>query len=319
MYSFPPLYSNSLKMSLKAYALFPQRAKLLIGAADLAQKLGIKTSAYSSHHDFIPDLYPKASYQRLLDVTIFFNTLYYFDNIFGEDCFADSGLKNKPELNQFLQLWKTADWKESPIIEVNNFAQGLLQFRERLLRHSTTDFFYRFSENLYLHLKEALCPKGQDDLQEYIISRRWTSGMDVTLDLYEYTHNSYLSASLLSNAKIQRLKYLVNIHAALSNDLFSYPAEEGSVFNLVAVLSTKLLSKEKALEEAVQLVNSFEEEFSVLYARKKEILAELPLVDYGQAEEYIDWLAHAMGASYIWQVNTNRYKHPQHYFEDMRL
>lgn len=314
--------SNLLTMSVPPKPPHPKADFIMAEAYLIANELNIISDGYDSYSDFVPDLFPEAPVDRVIDVTIFFNSLYYLDNLFGEDTYKADHVAAKPELKKLQTIWLTGQLETSLTPAINNLLVGILRFRNRLLQKSNPMFFNKLTKNLFTHLQHALVPVEYTSIEEYIASRRWTGGMDATLDLYDYVYENYLPDSILEdNEYINRLKYLCNLHPTLSNDIFSYPAEKHSKFNLInAFLETQVAcSREEAIFKAIDLVNAYDREFKSLYDRREFEISKIPSTYQKPARQYIESLRNCISASYDWQIATNRYKDPQHFLEDLRV
>ncbi|HAA24074.1 MAG TPA: hypothetical protein DCP28_36840, partial [Cytophagales bacterium] len=271
-------HSHLITMSVAPKAGHPQHDYIMAQAYELAQALNIITEGYDAYSDFVPALFPEAPADRVIDVTIFFNTLYYLDNLFGEDTLAAERQDLKPALEGLQQLWLTGkpDTSVPPILK--QLYGGMLAFRERLVAKVHPAFFKSLTHKLFLHLQHALHPADFTTVGGYISSRRWTGGMDATLALYDYVYENYLPDSLLvDHPYFTRMQYVVNLHPTLSNDIFSYPAERHSRYNLINVLqeTQAAASLEEAVFQAIELVNAYDREFKELYEQRQEVIGSL--------------------------------------------
>lgn len=323
---FPPLKttvgtSQLLTMSLRPKEAHPQTDFIMSEAYKIAKELNIISEGYADYSTFVPDLFPEAAADRVIDVTIFFNSLYYLDNLFGEDTYKADLMTAKPELKKLQTVWLTGQFEASSIPAINNLLLGILKFRNRLLQKGNALFYSKITQSLFTHLQHALAPAEYQTVEEYIESRRWSGGMDATLDLYDYVYENYLPNAILKRNKyINRLNYLCNLHPTLSNDIFSYPAEKHSKFNLINVfLETKEAhSFKEAVFKSINLVNDYDREFKKLYDNREVEIAKIEQKYRPQVRQYIESLRNCLAASYDWQISTPRYKHPKHFLRDMR-
>ena len=69
-------HSSLLTMSLRPKQPHPQTDYIMAEAYKLAKSLNIISEGYESYSDFVPDLFPEAPADRVIDVTVFFNSLY---------------------------------------------------------------------------------------------------------------------------------------------------------------------------------------------------------------------------------------------------
>lgn len=314
--------SSLLTMSVSPKKAHPQTEFILSEAQKIAENLGIMAKGYNSYSTFIPDLFPEAPADRVIDVTIFFNTLYYLNTFFGEDTFNKGVTSKKPEVARLVKLWETGVLDPSPIPEITNVCIGILKFRNTLIEKSNRNFFKKLTRNLFTHLYHALNPFDYQTLDEYITARRWSGGMDATINLYEYVYQNYIPDEILQrNPYMNRLNYICNLHPTLSNDVFSYPSEQHSRFNLIPVFigTENATGFEDSVHKVIELVNSYDQEFKYLYDNRKN---EIALIDPAYQEKvslYIENLRNCIAASYYWQIATPRYKHKDHFLTDLRI
>ncbi|MCH2043153.1 MAG: hypothetical protein MK212_03370 [Saprospiraceae bacterium] len=314
--------SSLLTMSVLPKKAHPQTDFILDEAKNIAKSLGIISKGYASYSTFIPDLFPEAPTDRVIDVTVFFNTLYYLNTFFGEDTFNRRVTSKKPEIARLVKLWETGVLVPSPIPEINNVCTGILWFRTTLMKKSNKQFFKKITKNLFTHLYHALNPFDYKTIDEYIMARRWSGGMDATINLYEYVYENYIPDEILKrNPYMNRLNYICNLHPTLSNDVFSYPSEQHSRFNLIAVfLETNHASDfEDSVHKVIKLVNTYDQEFKYLYDNRENEIALIDPAYQAKVRLYIESLRNCMAASYYWQISTARYKHKNHFLSNLRI
>lgn len=313
--------SNLMTMSISFKKSHPQKSYIIDEVFKISNNLNLIIGGYEFYAGLAAEVFPDAPVDRVIDAAVFFNLIYQFDNTFGEDTFNRAYTAEKPTFEFLKKVWLEGSIHEfSPIQQVNNFLNGMLFFRRILTEKSNPEFFQKFTKNFLTHLDYSLRDNTYTTVEEYMRSRRWTGAMDACLDLYEYVYDNYLPNSLLKeNEFIKRLSQLCHLHVSYINDVVSYPAEEHSDQNLIkAFMKIDGNSHKQAVLRAIEQVNSYDREFSELYQNKEEELEKVDAAYREQAAKHVESIRKSIATYYRWQMNTPRYRHPNHFLADFR-
>jgi hypothetical protein len=292
---------------------------------DISQKLDIILPHYDNYKTMPYFIFPETSVERLVALSVFSNLLYYID-----DCYDRHKTDPHPETADLPRIFKQT---------IKIFCQGdaaMPAERHRLydvaralhdyfLELSNDAWFHRFTHALAAHLISTTQGTSTTGLkqyasaEEYFHIRELDGGIWTTMYSIEFAADCYLPIEIHEHPHIRRMGLLCGRVATLSNDLFSYEKEViqmGSEFNLIVVLmQTESLTFEQAVHSAIQSMNNDIHEFI-------EACASVP--DFGDedlncaVQIYIQGLYALMGATWHWQMNTDRYRSPESPFVELR-
>lgn len=262
---------------------------------------------YKGYESMSLYLYPNGDANKLIDSTVFFNILYYFDEIYGEDSMMPES-KDKLSIEDILGMWSS----NNKYIE-NPLSRGIDEIK-RILNKSNKSFANKILQTLLSHIKHSLKSIRFSTIDEYIVTRLEFSGMYLSIDMMEYVYNFELTDKDISNfPEILQLRTLCARIGALSNDIFSYPKELHSSTNLIKVLiNLEDLDEDAAILKSIDIVNNDFKSFENI--RKSLFMKE----NSTHLSKYVNGLLDVVSASYHWQKDTQRYKHPLHFFLDMK-
>lgn len=266
---------------------------------------------YDNYASMSAYLYPDAPASRVIDITVFFNILYFVDEVYGED---SSNLDSVPDSKSLLSIWLDADLdKDIPYLK--KIESGMHTLKKKMIHNSNLKFITKLENTLKAHLKHVAEPFDYRTVDEYIKSRVYFSGMELSIDMIEYAYDEYTDKFDFEITKrLKKLKWLCSEIGALSNDIFSYPKEKHSRFNLVnAILfATDIGSIEESITEGIVLVNKKHTEFKLLTNQlKNKYNRNTALINYLMRLEDI------ISGSYHWQINTGRYLSKEHFIEEL--
>jgi len=294
--------------------------EILQKSEDISKQLGIVLEDYYSGYDTMSSyLYPDGNVSNVIDVTVFYNILYYFDELFGEDTKKSTYI---PSMNDILKIWLTGkiEGKNSNKKEIIGLVNGMNKIKE-ILNKADSRLANRIQISLMKHLKDSLQPKDFNNIDEYIETRLEFSGMFLTIDMMQYIYEIYLEEVLLQKIPSLNKARILSVElGALSNDIFSFPKETDSQFNLInVIMKLDKCDVTKAIDKSIELVNKKYLEFKMnINNTIKGIDIKLSSDEIIIVKKYIKGLLDIVSASYYWQLSTKRYKNPLHFFLDMK-
>lgn len=320
-------HSNQFTISTLPLEHHPRIEDILSATGRLSEALNIQLGkdSYAAHTSMTAFLYPKSGRYRIVLVNIFYDLLYYIDDLFGEDI-EGSNVAEQPNLQELMNIWLTGhingDYYQnvrSP--RIKSVCTAMQWVRTKILQTCEPPFFKKLSKLLFEHLRDQLRPDGYTDIPSYIALRRNFSGMYVAIHLTEYCYGCYLTPSIMQ--QVPSLQVAIDKCAdigGLSNDIFSYPKERHSKFNLINSFLT--LKKVKTLDEAIQasidLVNGCHNDFDEALTKAQVEAQTLSDEDRAKVLEFIEGLTSILSASYHWQLVTQRYRHDEHILQDLK-
>lgn len=309
-------HSTQLTIAKTLQELHPKSSYILDQSTTIAKELGIyESSLYEGHHTMAPYLFVNADAERVIDATIWFGSLYYLDDFFGEDIEHEI----KADFNVLFDAWMTG--KYEPITNyapLNNLYRSIAYASKRIQEQSPKAYFERYTKGLQQHLYHSLHPAEYTTVEEYIATRMHSGGMYPTIGMIEFAYDIFLEASLLETMPgLREAEDASVLIGALSNDIFSYHKEAHSKYNLLnAYLETgEAENIDEAIEKAILLVNKIYEDFKTAYNIAKEIA---DIQNNKEVRIYLDGLNVIVAASYHWQVSTNRYRSVDNVFSDLK-
>lgn len=322
-----PFNSHQLTISTLEITYHEAIQDILKATSRLTKELNIQLEqVYSAHTSMTAFLYPNSGKYRLVIANVLYDFLYYIDDLFGEDIEVLEN-EERPSLTEMMQIWKTGEvntdsleYNRSP--KIKNIYNALLWIRTKLVQSSKPAFFKKLSKLLFEHLKEQLEPKDYTTVEEYIMLRRRFGGMYPVAFLVEYCNNKYLEPDTL--AQLPSLQKAIDACAdigGLSNDIFSYPKESHSKFNLInsyIVVHPEMTMKE-AVQRSIDIVNDCHFEFDQAIEQLQIEAKVLPIKEQATVLQFANGLKDILSASYHWQFVTERFRHDNHILEDLRF
>jgi hypothetical protein len=326
--TFPISPFNSQQLTISRLKLNHHEAmeSILSSTARLSKELNLQIDqSYAAHTSMTSFLYPKSGKYKVVIVNILYDLLYYIDDLFGEDI-EDANAEDKPSLTELMYIWQTGKinevyYNELSSEKVKTVCTAMQWVRNKLFQSCEPSFFKKLSWLLFEHLRDQLKPDTYESVEEYILLRRNFSGMYVAIYLIEYCTGRYLTNEILE--KVPSLQKAIDLCAdigGLSNDIFSYPKESHSKFNLVN--SFEVLNETKTLSEAIQkaidLVNTCHVDFDKAVKQINAEISDLPVEEKATILQFTDGLKSILAATYHWQFVTERYRHDSHILEDLK-
>lgn len=287
--------------------------ELLERAKSKAKALGLYLDGlYLGHHDMSAYLYPFADEDRLIGASLMTTLLYYVDDLFGED----NKVRYSFDLENFKAAWERGEQPAARDEVEAQLYKAAASYGADFRAAVPKDFWNYYQGYLYMHLDHSLQPCLYANSQEYIDSRVHFGGMYPTILLIEYCANQYLSSEMHANLDLLAAQEALALIGAISNDLISYPKEKHSQFNLINVyLATgEADSLTQAIQKTILYVNQLHKDYQAALARFEAIGQAEPFV-----KQYVEYMNNMLAACYHWQIQTDRYKHPEHILEELKV
>ncbi|WP_264792970.1 terpene synthase family protein [Aureispira anguillae] len=326
--TFPisPFHSQQLTISTLKLDHHPAINDILSATSRLSKEFGIQLEqSYASHTSMTAFLYPKSGKYRIVIVNILYDLLYYIDDLFGEDI-STANNEEKPSLSEIMNIWKTGKinpeyYNNLTNQKIKNVCDAMQWVRTKLFQSCEPAFFKKISKLLFEHLRDQLKPNAYQNIEEYIHLRRNFSGMYVAIYLIEYCYSRYLTPEILE--KVPSLQKAIDLCAdigGLSNDIFSYPKESHSKFNLVNSFSVlnDSISLGQAIQKSIDLVNNCHADFNAAIKQIHTEIVGLEIDQKATVLHFADGLKSILSATYHWQLVTQRYRHDNHILEDLK-
>ncbi|AZQ64304.1 hypothetical protein EI427_19435 [Flammeovirga pectinis] len=287
-------------------------------AQEISENLGIiDEKLYSGHSTMTNYIYIDSPIDKMVNVLVTYDVLYFLDDFFGED--TNTG--ELPEVKEILEIWKGEKMYHSKNQKINKLYTSINYISRILRKDSPEKFFNKYTNSVIEHLSASLIEKKYNTVDEYISIRLSTGGMYLLIDLIEYVHSIYLNEELINNKNIyiKKLCRQCALIGALSNDIFSYAKEKHSNYNLInAYLISKEASNYKqAIIKAIDKVNDIHSDFKLTIKEVKVV--PLAPQDKLTVDKYLNALEVIVASSYHWQKSTDRYYHSENVFEDMKV
>ncbi|XLS27797.1 terpene synthase family protein [Flavobacteriaceae bacterium M23B6Z8] len=288
-------------------------------AKAISEKLGIvKEGLYSGHSTMTNYIYTDAPIDKMVNVLVTYDALFYLDDVFGED----TRTGQLPDAQKIIEIWKGEKMYSSANIEIQKLYESIGYVSRRLRKDCSKVFFEKFTTTITDHLSNSLTSKAYQTVDDYTKIRLATSGMYIPIDLIEYVHSIYVDEELRNteNLFLKQLCEQCALIGALSNDLFSYSKEKHSDYNLInAFLLTKEASNyHEAVTKSIAKVNSIHAHFKATLSKARQAVTSLPANEQLIIDRYLNSLEVIVASSYHWQKSTNRYYHHENVFEDMK-
>ena len=313
-------HTTAFTISATTFNIHPKSNLILEAAKKKSKELGIYSEAfYSSHHTMTPYIFTNTDVERSILVTVWFSTLYYLDDFFGEDMQYENTL---PDFQSLFNCWITGENNINDLTdEFIPLFEAVAYCGKTIRTNSNEVFFKRYTSDLYQHMLHTLQPVDYKTVTEYIESRIYFGGMYPTMGMIEYVNDVYLYPLFFERcAALKEVMGDCALVGVLSNDLISYHKEKHSDHNLLnAYLKTNLASD---LDEAIQMgithVNQSYESFLANCDLVQKQIADFSVDDKCAITTYLEGLNKLNAASYHWQMSTHRYRSPDNIFEDLR-
>lgn len=326
--TFPISLFNSQQLTISTLKLNHHESidDILSATSKLTKELGIQLKkVYRAHTSMTAFLYPKSGKYRIVIANVLYDFLYYIDDLFGEDIEVSAD-EELPSMTEMMNIWKTGkinpEYFNGLISEkVKNICTAMLWIRAKLYQSSEPAFFKRLSVMLFDHLKDQLEPKDYNTVDEYIMLRRGFSGMYPVVYLVEYCNNKYLNPETI--AKLPNLQKAIDACVdigGLSNDIFSYPKESHSKFNLVNsyMVENPDVTLAEAVQKSIDLVNRCHADFNDAIKALPNEITHLDAEEKATILQFANGMKHIVSASYHWQFVTQRFRHDNHILEDLK-
>ncbi|MEM6687620.1 MAG: hypothetical protein AAF617_17715 [Bacteroidota bacterium] len=313
------LYSTSLDISNTTYTVHPSVDEILIQTATLAKELGIyESTLYEGHHTMSPYLFTSASPSRVVDATLWFGTLYYLDDFFGEDIQQEIA----PDFDILLTCWMNGTYNGTEThAGLRNLYTSLAYCSHQIQKNSPHAFFENYTKGLLAHLKHSINPTEYTSVDEYITSRIHFGGMYPTMGMIEYTENLYVTEAMYTAIPdLQKIQKDCALIGVLSNDIISYHKEKHSQFNLLnAYINMNTVDDiEEAARLAIDVVNAVYHSFETHLQSILTQVNQFDSITKQTVTRYVNGLSNIVSASYHWQIRTNRYRSEENIFADLR-
>jgi hypothetical protein len=320
-------HSNQFTISNLPVECHPKIDTILSATGRLSKALNIQLEkdSYAAHTNMTAYLYPKSEIYRIVLVNVFYDLLYYIDDIFGEDI-QGFDLAEQPDLQEIMSIWFTGNinpdyYQNVKSPRIKSICTAVHWTRTKFSQSCEPEFFQVLSNALFEHLKEQLQPEPYTNLRSYISSRRKFSGMYIAIHLIEYCYRCYLTKDILEKAP--SLQVVIDKCADISglgNDIISYPKEKHSKLNLINVLlDLKVVQTfNEAIQTSIDLVNELHVEVNEAIAKIQIEIQVLDNEDRAKVLKFIEGINSILSASYHWQLVTQRYRHKDHILVDLR-
>lgn len=282
---------------------------------------------------------PEISADRLELVGRLYAYLYYINDLYGTAALPTASLEIKGASRQILaeheELYANLV-EQRKLVASDSFClpfdsgwHGVTKAGREILYlfkaayqsdNKTFAFVNHFLSEMIKHLKPCMSEQNitaSDQpygIQDYVKSRLNVSGMYITVGFYEFLVGKYLDWDWMEPDYAFRLLKLRELSAWIGtflNDVFSFDKElirDKSDYNLITSIAIHLnLDLQMSVELALHIVRNlhclFFEELSSL---QKSVLSNSFGHEYG-IKLFLKSCQAAVTASYIWQVQTNRY------------
>ncbi len=302
----------------------PHASKVEQEAERHCQSLGIHLNNLKDYNTMSAYLFPEASCERLLAITVFNNVLFYIDDQLDRNDSQTPDYEYRQQLfSRLIHTFLTGEVGDSRnVLEV-----ATKSVRDLILPLASKQWLMRLIANTKKHLDATtydsgvrLAKNGNELLEYFVQIREHDSGMVPTIDLIEFANDFYLPDFVHQHPVILQAERATTSAAALMNDIFSYHREvvlQKSDFNLVAVMSRAYKSNfEEALDASIRFINQKIEDFLALEAKLPQygddvLDANICAYYYGLRDQ--------INAAWHWQLyGTNRYRSPESPFEELR-
>ncbi|CAM1366444.1 terpene synthase family protein [Tenacibaculum xiamenense] len=313
-------YSHLLTISQTPSKVHCHSKIILKKAREISEKLGIADSELYNHHTTMTNyVYNNAPVHKMITAVVFYDVLYFMDDFFGED--TQKGIL--PDINKVLNIWAGNDnYYHSSDERLSNLYKGLGLISSEFRNNSSKFHFNKLTKSISNHLQYSLSPYLFKSIKEYFEIRLHTGGMLPVIDLIEYMYDIYLTEELIQQIpELSKIRYECALIGGLSNDIFSYPKEKHSDYNLINVIIkyNNNLSLFEATKQSIEEVNLIHQNYQNTHKTIQRKLTGFTEGIKQSLTEYLNALDVVVSASYHWQKSTKRYMHEKHILEDMKL
>ncbi len=279
------------------------------------------------YNSMTPYLHPNpVSAQRLTLIGLFNAILFWLNDTVGREKYGHLTEREQrrahDELGRLCRLLETRIAPADP----TPVEAATVEFLARMDELADSRWLAGFLDSTVEHLRTAIRDqnaRARGDLLtvgEYIDLRAQVSGMYPAIALCEFGRGSYLREEQLSavglTADLRRLHVLTAEIGALMNDMFSFEKEciaDRSDFNLIP--ACLLNTPEATLADAVRAAGAVVRDRITEFRHRHDALLgrcrEPDLADTGLARQLRGHLADltaCVQASWVWQLETTRYK-----------
>jgi hypothetical protein len=318
----------------------PWSVETVAACEQFARRHGIWLESFSRHYvDMVCYAYPNASRDRLLPIGKIHMVDFYLNDTVGREKVASLDESQQEVMAQAVGRLVLAC--KTHALPVEEGSTGLdrahLETLQDIRKDSAPDWYRTFIPlwidqlTLTHQDRNASALRRVPTVRQYIRERITYSGMEYAVALMEFARGRYVPAAWLETVKIdtdlRRLKWLCNVIAALSNDLFSFEKEvvdHQADSNLVAVLllNNPEISLLQAIDEAGKIVARYLDEYLSLASSLRNTYADLVVQHPARACDLaalIDSIDSYVKACWAWQTHTGRYRRPRTIFAELLM
>lgn len=329
--------SFRLEEYCQAFNPHPQSDELRKIVKTFGEQYGVWLDNAKHHITCALFLYPTATPQRMLNMMKNLTIDFYLNDVMGRDVFHQLSPEKQKEAKQIIQRMGKYD----PNLRVPPLALDMEKANIEVLRDfrdtSPKEWFTKFHRLYNYHLaithrdNNAAAMGRIQTVDEYIDLRCHLSGMHHIVLWVEYGDGLFLDWNWLRTAgmdlELERLHWVTAAFGALSNDLFSFEKEviqNGADSNLLMVIALNEpgLSLFQVIYHAAALVRELLVEYVQLLESVRSRCAALAAAHPEQVaimNIHLAGLERGVQASWMWQVYTQRYKHPESIWEETLL
>lgn len=315
----------------------PQSDELRKTAKAFGEQYGVWLDNARHHITCALFLYPSAEPHRMLNMMKNLTIDFYLNDVMGRDVFHQLSPEKQREAKQIIQRMGKYD----PHLRIPATAPDMERANIEVLRNfrdtSPAEWFTKFHRLYNYHLaithrdNNAAAMGRIQTVDEYIDLRCHLSGMHHIVLWVEYGDGLFLDWKWLRQAgidqELERLHWVTAAFGALSNDLFSFEKEviqNGADSNLLMVIA--LNEPELSLFQVIYHAAALVRELLVEYVQLLEAVRNRCTALQGSFPEqaalmevHLAGLERGVQASWMWQVYTQRYKHPESIWEETLL
>ena len=299
------------------------------------QKTTEQIQAFCHHHDIWLDnfdeyhtmaayMFPRTSEDRLVTINILMDLLWFIDDYYTRERRDVHENDHKALANAFKDGMKILLYGQQPD-QKDVWHDACFDLRDQILALGGERWLFRLGRSLSEHLQATtyslakIVEDGVLDVERYVAVREHDSGMQVAIDCVEFAYDIYIPDEVMADPWVQTMRrHCANV-GGLINDLTSYhkEAEVGEErFNLISVfMESEGVDFHTAVKKSIDLINEFIADF---------LHKEQHIPDFGSpavnemVARYVQGLKDHIGASYHWQLNTNRYRSPDSPFPELQ-
>lgn len=277
------------------------------------------------------------SADRFFAIAVMINLFLLIDDLVFDDpndsllqeCCNDVHVRDSPQnIRAFLRrvnslLKKEANPSTVPI-------EGMVwELGEDLRRLSSPEFVETLANGMLAHHEVCIGTHANhiagdfsylQTLDSYTRARSQNFGGELLTMLVELSNDAILPDSIRKHPTVQGLSNAALVHSSFVNDLFSYPREaieEDNPRNLLKVLmDSEGLSLAEASWRSVDLVNS---NMGILLELETQLPEEWEVEPWGPSvHRYVEGLKAFMSGNIHFCASSDRYRHPESVFPELR-